>query len=175
MLTPCQQCKFCTVERIHPTDLGCAIVPAYWEAWQHLQHLSPSTLGQIPIDECREFELSPHLQPETLSLTLTREQWAAIAQSRRCPSQLTQQIQQELGIEDRAVNEIPMVEVISSNIRAIGYHHSSRTLQIDFLNGSQYRYFRVEAAVFEDFLSATSKGRFLNSRIKARYSYERIS
>ena len=174
MLTPCQQCKFCTVERIHSTDLGCAIVPAYWEAWQRLHPLSASTLGQIPIDECREFELSPRLQPETLSLTLTREQWAAITQSRRCPSELTQQIQQELGIEDRT-SEMPMVEVISSNIRAIGYHHSSHTLQIDFLNGSQYRYFRVQVATFEDFLSATSKGRFLNARIKARYSYERIS
>lgn len=83
--------------------------------------------------------------------------------------------------EDRMENapsnsdgEIAMLPVDSSNIKAIGYAPDARVLQVDFLTGSRYRYFAVDQQVFDRFITATSKGQFLNREIKTAYEYCRI-
>lgn len=65
------------------------------------------------------------------------------------------------------LNQIEMIPVVSSNIAAIGYSDSSSILQIDFLNGSRYRYFDVPTQVFSAFLASRSKGRYFNTIIKS--------
>ncbi|MBW4638639.1 MAG: KTSC domain-containing protein [Gloeocapsa sp. UFS-A4-WI-NPMV-4B04] len=60
-----------------------------------------------------------------------------------------------------------MIPVDSSNIAAIGYSDVCRVLQVDFLIGKRYRYQDVPSQVFDRFLAAPSKGRFLNSVIKS--------
>jgi hypothetical protein len=69
-----------------------------------------------------------------------------------------------------ASGEIVMHEVESSNIEAIGW--SAGVCQVDFLSGSRYQYFEVSEWIYQDFLEAESKGRFLNEVFKAEYSFE---
>lgn len=70
--------------------------------------------------------------------------------------------------------QIKMIPVDSSNIKAIGYSPVARVLQVDFLSGSRYRYNAVEPDVFEQFIDAPSKGRFLNREIKKVYDYRQV-
>lgn len=79
--------------------------------------------------------------------------------------------------KNQLLDEIKMLAVNSSNIAAVGYSEVCRVLQVDFLNGTRYRYFDVSSQIFEGFLDAPSKGRFLNSVIKTQYGfkYEQIT
>ena len=70
--------------------------------------------------------------------------------------------------------QIKMLDVASSNIKAIGYSAFARVLQVDFLSGSRYRYLAVEPEIFKRFIDAASKGQFLNREIKRVYQYCRI-
>ena len=70
--------------------------------------------------------------------------------------------------------QINMLDVASSNIKAIGYSAFARVLQVDFLSGSRYRYLAVEPEIFKRFIDAQSKGQFLNREIKRVYQYCRI-
>lgn len=62
----------------------------------------------------------------------------------------------------------------SSQIAAIGYDATTRTLQVNFHSGGQYLYRDVPADVFHDFARAKKKGNFLHAEIKGRYAYERL-
>lgn len=75
------------------------------------------------------------------------------------------------------LDEIQMLPVESSTIVAIGYCDVCRVLQVDFVNGSRYRYQDVPTQVFTQFKAAESKGRFLNSVIKRKYAfpYEQVN
>ncbi len=59
-----------------------------------------------------------------------------------------------------------MIPVSSGNITSIGYDRGTRTLRIEFLRGGIYDYNRVPPDVFENFLSAASKGIFFDRFIK---------
>lgn len=77
---------------------------------------------------------------------------------------------------EQLLAEIKMLPVKSSNIAAIGYSDVCQVLQVDFNRGSRYRYFNVPSGVFEAFLAAPSKGKFLNSVVKTEYNdaYQQI-
>jgi hypothetical protein len=45
-------------------------------------------------------------------------------------------------------------------------------LQVDFSNRKRYRYQDVPSQVFDSFLAAPSKGRFLNSVIKSEFGFD---
>jgi KTSC domain len=64
--------------------------------------------------------------------------------------------------------------VSSSVVASIGYNEGTKTLEIEFVSGSVYRYFGVGLDVFEDFRDASSKGAFFNEHIKDEYPCERI-
>ena len=63
---------------------------------------------------------------------------------------------------------IPMQEVESSQVRAIGYDAASRALAVQFKYGAGalYQYPDVEQATFDAFVAAESKGAFFKERIK---------
>lgn len=69
---------------------------------------------------------------------------------------------------------IVMHPVSSSSIAAAGYDPGSQTLRLRFVHGSAYDYQPVPAAIFQAFLAAPSKGRFVNWRIKPRYKCARL-
>jgi hypothetical protein len=65
--------------------------------------------------------------------------------------------------------------VQSSSIAAAGYDPDQQTLRVRFVGGDAYDYLQVPADVFQDFLAASSKGRFINWQIKPRFPYRRVS
>lgn len=67
------------------------------------------------------------------------------------------------------------IPVVSSNLHSIQYEPSTQVLTVYFLNGTAYNYYDVSAAVWANFQTAASKGKFLASNIKGKYSYERIA
>ena len=64
----------------------------------------------------------------------------------------------------------------SSNVRAIAYNAEEQWLYVAFKRGgSTYRYFEVPDSLFQEFLKAESKGRFLDRKIKKGcYRYEKL-
>jgi len=68
-----------------------------------------------------------------------------------------------------------MIFVDSSTVEAIGYDSTARELHVRFTqSGETYVYYEVEEWVFEDFKRADSKGTFLNTNIKGRYSFGKL-
>ena len=56
--------------------------------------------------------------------------------------------------------------VESSNLAAIGYDASEHVLEVEFLNGSVYRYEQVSPTVHEELMESESKGGFFHREIK---------
>lgn len=63
--------------------------------------------------------------------------------------------------------------VSSSNLDAVGYDPSSQTLRIQFHNGT-YDYFNVPPKIYQDLMSAGSKGAYHARYIKDSYPYRRL-
>ena len=65
--------------------------------------------------------------------------------------------------------------VVSSNIASIGYNLEQQILEIEFLNGSVYRYSGVPESLYLGLMSASSHGSYFDSYIKkGGFSYRRI-
>jgi hypothetical protein len=67
-----------------------------------------------------------------------------------------------------------MIQVSSTNLAAIGYEETSRTLRVEFRNGGTYDYYDVPQSEFEGLRNATSHGEYLARNIKGRYRYARV-
>jgi hypothetical protein len=67
-------------------------------------------------------------------------------------------------------------QVSSSNISAIRYDESSRTLEVRFNDGSEYQYFDVPPSVYQDFSTPFdgSYGKSFHRLIKGHYRYARV-
>lgn len=63
--------------------------------------------------------------------------------------------------------------VSSSNLVSVGYDVNSETMEIEFKNGSIYRYSNVPLFEYERLMSADSHGIYFNANIRDRYSFER--
>lgn len=63
-------------------------------------------------------------------------------------------------------------QVESTNIDKVGYLNED--LYVKFKTGATYRYKNVPKNIYEDFLAAESKGRFMNELKKNKYEYERV-
>lgn len=85
---------------------------------------------------------------------------------------LLQQSDNGLTARTQLLDQIRMIPVNSSNVAAIGYCDVCRVLQVDFSNRKRYRYQDVPSQVFDSFLAAPSKGRFLNSVIKSEFGFD---
>ena len=64
--------------------------------------------------------------------------------------------------------------VSSSNISSIGYDEDSRTLEIEFHSGSIYQYFDVPLNIYQELMSAGSKGQYFAAHIKGYFRYVRV-
>lgn len=63
--------------------------------------------------------------------------------------------------------------VSSSNLASIGYDPSNETLEVEFKNGSIYRYLNVPSFEHERLMAANSHGVYFNANIKDTYPFER--
>jgi len=64
--------------------------------------------------------------------------------------------------------------VSSSHVASVGYDPGSETLEVEFTDGSIYRYFNLPAWLYERLMAAPSKGQFLHFNIKDTYPYSRV-
>jgi hypothetical protein len=67
------------------------------------------------------------------------------------------------------VSHIPRQPISSTGIAKIGYSKRRHILEIEFVNGTAYRYLDVSPSVYRDLLSAESKARFYDFNIKGKY------
>lgn len=66
------------------------------------------------------------------------------------------------------------IAVESSTIADVGYEPATMTLEVGFRNGSVYQYLDVPEAVYQEFMRASSKGKFLHANIKNNYRYVKM-
>jgi predicted XRE-type DNA-binding protein len=65
--------------------------------------------------------------------------------------------------------------VDSSAVAAIGYQAAEKTLEIEFVSGEVYRYFKVPDSTYKAFQKAESKGAFFQDRVRGRFPYVRLT
>jgi hypothetical protein len=66
------------------------------------------------------------------------------------------------------------VNVVSENLKAVGYEPGEEWLVVDFRNGRSYRYLNVPQKTFDGLLAASSKGTYFNQQIKDRFKFVRL-
>lgn len=59
--------------------------------------------------------------------------------------------------------------VSSSNLASIGYDAESLVLEVEFNNGRVYQYFDVPQGTYDELMSASSKGSYMNNVIKKQF------
>ncbi|MEY8200761.1 MAG: KTSC domain-containing protein [Colwellia sp.] len=64
--------------------------------------------------------------------------------------------------------------VSSSNVDSIGYDSDNQTLEVEFNSGTTYQYYDVPEHVYDDLLSSSSVGSYLNQHVKNSYSYDQV-
>jgi len=62
----------------------------------------------------------------------------------------------------------------SSVVAAIRYNPKTSTLRIIYVSGDVYDYKDVPEKVYEEMKAATSKGTYLNKKIKTRFEFEKV-
>ena len=62
----------------------------------------------------------------------------------------------------------------SSVVAAIRYDATISTLRVIYVSGSVYDYKQVPEKIYKEMRTASSKGEFLNKRIKPNYEFEKI-
>lgn len=65
--------------------------------------------------------------------------------------------------------DITRVIVKSSNIFSIGYDPVNKILQVEFRRGSIYEYYDVPDNIYQNFMSAESKGKFIPQLSKFKF------
>ena len=60
----------------------------------------------------------------------------------------------------------------SSNIKSAGWENN--IFEVEFANGSTYRYLNVPTEAYKDFVLSPSKGKFLNTKIKPQFKFEKV-
>jgi hypothetical protein len=64
--------------------------------------------------------------------------------------------------------------VDSSSLKSMGYARKTQTLEIQFANGSIYRYDDVPLALWTEFRRSESKGKFFQEKIRDRFPTTRV-
>lgn len=80
----------------------------------------------------------------------------------------------ELEEVEEELEGVKLSPVESSNLAAVGYDAKRRELVVAFLDGSVYRYYKVEASTYQELISASSHGRYFYWNIRMAYSFDRI-
>lgn len=66
------------------------------------------------------------------------------------------------------------IQVVSSNIRSVGYEADIEILEIEFTSGNIYQYFDVPEREYEELMNAASIGKYFNRKIKDNYRYRQV-
>ncbi len=64
--------------------------------------------------------------------------------------------------------------VSSSDLQSVGYDATTRTLEVEFNNGSVYQYSGVPESTYRGLISASSHGKYFHACIKDAYPYQQV-
>lgn len=65
--------------------------------------------------------------------------------------------------------------VKSSNIKSIGYSETDKCLEVEFINGGIYEYYKVPKESYVSLMGADSHGKYLNQFIKKVFVCKKVS
>ncbi len=74
----------------------------------------------------------------------------------------------------KEIEEMEREMVASSTILSIGYDGPAETLEVEFKSGGIYQYYNVPEYIYQEFMAADSKGKFLHVYIKPAYPCSRV-
>lgn len=78
-------------------------------------------------------------------------------------------------ISEKIEGKVIQVDIKSTNIKTAIYNTETSLLTIVFNNGSIYEYEGVPWELFTKFRMSDSQGSFLNSNIKTKYKFKKVS
>lgn len=64
------------------------------------------------------------------------------------------------------LEEVPMPEIKSSNIKWVQFNPETQELDVTFRSGETYRYAPVKQGLYDELLASPSKGGFVNQRLR---------
>lgn len=64
--------------------------------------------------------------------------------------------------------------VESASIRSVGYDVATRTLELQYVNGSVYQYYDVPQPTYAGLLAAPSIGAYVNAEIKPYFEFAEV-
>ncbi len=67
-----------------------------------------------------------------------------------------------------------MIKVNSTNLSAVGYDSETKILTIEFNDGGLYEYYDVPQNIYDELMSAPSKGSFFHRFIRNTYRTVKI-
>ena len=67
------------------------------------------------------------------------------------------------------------LSVASTTLVSAAYLSDRALLELQFSDGTLYRFFDVPASCFQQLLTSDSKGRYFNSNIRNRFRHQRVS
>ena len=67
-----------------------------------------------------------------------------------------------------------MIKVNSTNLSAVGYDSETNLLTIEFNDGGLYEYYNVPQNIYNELMSAPSKGKFFHRFIRDTYRTVKI-
>lgn len=65
-------------------------------------------------------------------------------------------------------------EVVSSNLKSIGYDEKNQILEVEFRNATIYQYKDVPVTVLDELMTAESKGKYFHDKIRERFEFTKI-
>jgi tetratricopeptide (TPR) repeat protein len=86
---------------------------------------------------------------------------------------LERNIVKESRISTLSSDQMKYVE--SSNLKKIGYDFNLKIMYVEFLGSGMYAYYDVPEKKYNELLSATSKGSYLNNHIKNKFKFKKIN
>ena len=66
---------------------------------------------------------------------------------------------------------VEMIEVVSSNVNAVGYDKKTKEMFVEFKGINVYTYYDVPEETFNALVDAPSVGKYLNVHIKGTFKY----
>ena len=72
------------------------------------------------------------------------------------------------------ISEVKWVPVESGLFSAAAYRSSARQLYLRFRDGKIYRFFDCPVIVYDEFMAATSRGRYFSQQIRNRFRFELV-
>ena len=65
-------------------------------------------------------------------------------------------------------------DVVSSNLKKVGYVKATRTLYVEFTDGGVYKYDKVPEEQYNALVSAASVGKYFTASIRSKYQFEKV-